>query len=205
MLIYHSIAVKKGEFRATKTHSLSFTSCENFWCLCLYSLRLTMVMISLLSFHYWPPHEKNWLIGKDSDAGRDWGQEEKGMTEDETAGWHHRLNGRKFEWALGVGDEQGGLTGCDSWGHKESDMTERLNWTELNDFIGEGNGNQLQFFFFFPWGIPGMQEPGGLPTMGSHRVRHGWSDLAAAAAAMISWCYCEVLMSKFAENNLHRV
>ena len=153
----------------------------------------------------WLPHAKSWLIGKDSDTGRDWGQEEKGTTEDEMAGWHHRLNGRKFEWALGVGDEQGGLTGCDSWGHKESDMTERLNWTELNDFIGEGNGNLLQFFFFFPWGIPGMQEPGGLPTMGSHRVRHGWSDLAAAAAAMISWCYCEVLMSKFAENNLHRV
>ena len=79
----------------------------------------------------WPPHEKSWLIGKDSDAGRDWGQEEKGMTEDEMAGWHHWLNGRESEWTLGVGDGQGGLVCCDSWGRKESDTTERLNWTEL--------------------------------------------------------------------------
>ena len=78
----------------------------------------------------WPLHAKSWLIGKDSDAGRDWGQEEKGMTEDETAGWHHRLNGREFEWTPGVGDGQGGLACCDSWGCKESDTTEQLNWTE---------------------------------------------------------------------------
>ena len=64
---------------------------------------------------------------KDPDAGRDWGQEEKGMTEDEIAGWHHRLNGIEFKQALGVGDGQGGLTCCDSWGRKESDTTERLN------------------------------------------------------------------------------
>ena len=80
----------------------------------------------------WPPHAKSWLTGKDSDAGRDWGQEEKGMTEDEMAGWHHRLNGREFEWTPGVGDGQGGLACCDSWGRKESDTTERLNW-ELSD------------------------------------------------------------------------
>ena len=79
----------------------------------------------------WPPHAKSWLIGKDSDAGRDWWQEEKGMTEDEMAGWHHRLNGHEFEWTLGVGDGQGGLACCDSWGHKESDTTEELTWTEL--------------------------------------------------------------------------
>ena len=78
----------------------------------------------------WPPHVKSWLIGKDSDAGRDWGQEEKGTTEDETAGWHHRLNGRESEWTPGVGDGQGGLACSDSWGRKESDTTERLNWTE---------------------------------------------------------------------------
>ena len=74
----------------------------------------------------WPPHAKSWLIGKDSDARRDWGQEEKGTTEDEMAGWHHRLNGRESEWTPGVGDGQGGLTCWDSWGRKE-----RLNWTEL--------------------------------------------------------------------------
>ena len=67
-----------------------------------------------------------------TDAGRDWGQEEKGMTEDEMAGWHHWLDGRESEWTLGVGDGQGGLACCDSWGRKESDMTEWLNWTELN-------------------------------------------------------------------------
>ena len=79
----------------------------------------------------WPPHVKSWLIGKDSDTGRDWGQEEKGMTEDEMAGWHHWLNGCEFEWTPGVGDGQGGLACCDSWGCKESDTTEQLNWTEL--------------------------------------------------------------------------
>ena len=78
----------------------------------------------------WPPHVKSWLIGEDPDAGKDWGQEEKGMTEDEMAGWHHRLNGNEFEWTPGLGDGQGDLACCDSWGCKESDMTEWLNWTE---------------------------------------------------------------------------
>ena len=77
----------------------------------------------------WSPHSKSWLIGKDSDAGRDWGQEEKGMTEDEMAWWHHWLDGRESEWTPGVGDGQGGLACCDSWGRKESDTTEWLNWT----------------------------------------------------------------------------
>ena len=77
------------------------------------------------------PHVKSWLIGKDSDAGRDWGQEEKGMPEDEMAGWHHWLDGRESEWTPGGGDGQGSLACCDSWGRKESDTTEWLNWTEL--------------------------------------------------------------------------
>ena len=78
----------------------------------------------------WPPHTKSWLIGKDFDAGRDWEQEAKGTAEDEMAGWHHRLDGHEFESTLGVGDGQGGLVCCNSWGRKESDTTERLNWTE---------------------------------------------------------------------------
>ena len=78
----------------------------------------------------WPPHAKSWLIGKDSDAGRDWGQEEKGTTEDAMAGWHRQLDGCEFEWTLGVGDGQGGLACCNSWGRKELDTTERLNWTD---------------------------------------------------------------------------
>ena len=76
-------------------------------------------------------HAKSWLTGKDSDSGRDWGQEEKGTTEDEMAGWHHWLDGSESEWTPGVGDEQGGLVRCDSWSHKESDTTERLSWSEL--------------------------------------------------------------------------
>ena len=76
----------------------------------------------------WLPHAKSWLIGKDPDGGRDWGQEEKGMTEDEMAGWHHRFDGRKSEWTPGVGDGQGGLACSNSWGRKESDTTEWLNW-----------------------------------------------------------------------------
>ena len=76
----------------------------------------------------WPHDAKNWLIGKDPDAGKDWGQEEKGSTEDEMVGWHHWLNGCEFEQAPGVGDGQGSLGSCSSWGHKESDVAERPNW-----------------------------------------------------------------------------
>ena len=78
-----------------------------------------------------PPRAKSWLIGKDSDAGRDWGQEEKGTTEDEMAGWHHWLDGRESQWTSGVGDGQGRLACWDSWGRKESDTTEQLIWSDL--------------------------------------------------------------------------
>ena len=78
----------------------------------------------------WPPDVKNWLIGKDPDAGKDWRGEEKGMTEDEMLGWQHWLDRHEFEQTPGVGDGQGSLACCDPWGHKESDMTEWLmNWT----------------------------------------------------------------------------
>ena len=77
-----------------------------------------------------PPHAKSWLIGKDSDAGRDWRQEEKETTEDEMAGWHHWLDAHESEWTPWVGDRQGGLACYDSWGRKESDTTEQLNWTD---------------------------------------------------------------------------
>ena len=83
----------------------------------------------------WPPHAKSWLIGKDPDAGRDWGQE-KGMTEDKMAGWHHWLDGHESEWTPGVGDGQGGLACCDLWGSKMLDMTEWLNWlTDWPDLL----------------------------------------------------------------------
>ena len=86
----------------------------------------------------WPPHAKNWLIGKDPDAGKDWRQEEKGTTEDEMVGWHHRLDRHESEQAPRVGDGQGSLVCYSPWGHKESDMTERLNWTDnpiLDDLV----------------------------------------------------------------------
>ena len=94
-----------------------------------YSLEGLMLKLKLQYFV--PPDVKNWLIRKDSDAGKDWRQEEKGMTEDEVVGWHHQCNGHGFEWTTGVGDGQGGLECCSPWGRKESDMTERLNWTDL--------------------------------------------------------------------------
>ena len=80
---------------------------------------------------FWPSDVKSWLIWKDADAGKDWGQEEKGTTEDEVVGWHHWLNGHESGWTPGDGDGQGGLTCCGSWGREELDTTERLNWTEL--------------------------------------------------------------------------
>ena len=89
----------------------------------------------------WPPHAKSWLIGKDSDAGRDWGQEEKGTTEDEMAGWRHWLDGRESQWTPGVGDGQGGLVCCDSWGRKESDMTERLIWSDVTIYNYENSSS----------------------------------------------------------------
>ena len=79
----------------------------------------------------WPPDVKNWLIWKDPGAGKDWRQEKKGTTEDEMVGWHHQLDGHGFGRTPGVGDGQGGLACCSLWGHKESDTTEWLNWTEV--------------------------------------------------------------------------
>ena len=93
---------------------------------------------------FWPPDVKNWLIWRDLDAGKDWGQEEKGMTEDEMVEWHHWLDGHEFGRTPGVGDGQGGLACCSPWGHKESDTKRatELNWTELM---------HLFFLFNFFW------------------------------------------------------
>ena len=78
---------------------------------------------------FWPPEAKDWLTGKDRDAGKDWGQE-KGMTENEMVGWHHQLDGHEFEQTSGVGDGRGSLACCSPWGCIESDTTEQLNWTK---------------------------------------------------------------------------
>ena len=95
----------------------------------------------------WPTHAKSWLIGKHTDAGRNWGQEEKGTTEDLMAGWHHWLNGRESEWIPGASDGQGGLVCCNSWGRKEWDTTDWLNWTKLNCSL-------FLFFCFFCFFFP---------------------------------------------------
>ena len=88
---------------------------------------------------HWPPDVKNWLIWKSPDAGKDWRREEKGTTEDEMVGGHHWLNGHEFEQAPEAGDGQGSLACCSPWGYKESDTTERLNWTELNSLLNALN------------------------------------------------------------------
>ena len=104
-----------------------------------------------------PPDAKSWLIWKDPDAGNDWGQEEKGTTEDEMVGWLHWLNGHEFEQTPGVGDGQGGLACCSSWGRKELDTTERLNWTELlppviAPLLGACDGSQCHVWCTRPQG-----------------------------------------------------
>ena len=99
----------------------------------------------------WPPHAKSWLNGKDFDIGRDWGQEEKGTTEDEISGWHHWLDGRDSEWNPGVGDRQGGLASWDSWGCKESDTTEQLYWTDcISDSFVDHDGYSISSEGFLP-------------------------------------------------------
>ena len=122
------------------------------------SLEGLMLKLKLI---LWPPDAKNWLIGKDLYPGKDWRWEEKGTTEDEMAGWHHLLNGCKLEWTPGVGDGEGGLACCDSWGRKESDTTERLNWTELkhynsklclDKFPGVGLLDHMVVLFSVFWG-----------------------------------------------------
>ena len=96
----------------------------------------------------WPPHVKSWLIGKDSDAGRDWGQEKRGTRENEMGGWHHWLNGRESEWTPGVGDGQGGLMCCDSWGHRVGhDWATELKWWESR---GEQEGGFQKVALYDP-------------------------------------------------------
>ena len=121
MCVYFKSIVVIHSFRYALRH-LGYSS--TIWRVAL----LMQHTICILKIKIFSPFEKT---GKDSDAGRGWGQEEKGTTEDEMAGWHHWLDGHESEWTPGVGDGQGDLVCCDSWGCKESDMTERLNWTEM--------------------------------------------------------------------------
>ena len=165
---------------------------------------------------HWPPDAKSWLIRKDPVAGKDWRQQEKGITEEKIVEWHYQLNGLEFEQALGDG-RQRSLACCSPWDSQESSPTPEFKsihssmlsflyiqlshpymttgktialtrWKFLlknilvpsSGITGEGNGNPLQYSCLEN---PRDREfPGGLPSMGSPRVRHDWSDLAAAAA-----------------------
>ena len=101
----------------------------------------------------WPPDVKNWLIRKDLDARKDWGQEEKGTTEEEIVGWYHRLNGHEFEQVSRDGEGQGSLVCCSPWGHKESDTSERLNNNfsyDLSSLISPGKVTDAQLVQLFP-------------------------------------------------------
>ena len=113
----------------------------------------------------WPPHAKSWVIGKDPDAGRDWGQEEKGMTEDEMAGWYHWLDGREFGWILGVGDGQGDLACCNSWVAKS--RTRLSDWTELNWRRGSLSIYPPTLLHHWLRGILGV----GSPALPTHSVK----------------------------------
>ena len=115
-----SLSLLQGNF-PTQESNQALLNCRQFFTSWLYSLLKAIL---------WPPDVKNWLIGKDPDAGKDWRQEEKGTTEDQMVGWHHQLEGHEFEQASGVGDGQESLACCSPWGHKESERTEWLNWTE---------------------------------------------------------------------------
>ena len=118
----------------------------------------------------WPPYAKNWLIWKDPDAGKDWGQEEKGATEDEMVGRHHQFNGHGFGWTLRVGDGQGGLA-CYSHGVAKS-RTRLSDWTELNSILA--------------WRVPWTEEPGRLPSMGPQSVGHDWVTEHTWIQALVS-------------------
>ena len=119
------------------------------WLQSLFPLFLHLFAMKWWNWILWPPDVKSWLLGKDPDAGKDWRQEEKGTTEDEMVGWHHRIKGWEFEQTLGVGDGLGGRACCSPWGHKESDTTEWLNWTDgtgCHDLSFSSVENYVSFF-----------------------------------------------------------
>ena len=128
----------------------------------------------------WSPDVKDWLIGKDPDAGKDWRLEEKGTKEDEMVGWHHQLDGHESEQALGVGEGQGSLACCSPWGRKKSDKTGWLNWTEFirNSHLASGKESacQCRRLEFDPWvgKIPWSRKWKPTPWLGNPMDRGAW-------------------------------
>ena len=143
----------------------------------------------------WPPDAKNWLIGKDPDAGKDCRQEEKGTTEDEIVGWHHRLNGHMFEHALGVGDGQGSLVCCNPLGHKELDMTEQLNWAESPSHIWlfwTVAPLSIGFFGQEYWSESPFPSPGNLSDPGSF-FQSQILAVQLLSVSLVIWCLKSIL------------
>ena len=126
----------------------------------------------------WPSDAKSWLTGKDPNAGKDWGQEEKGTTEDEMVGWHQSLNGHEFEQTPGDGEGQGSLAAVVHGVSKSRTWLSNFTFTFHFHALEKAMATHSSVL---AWRIPGTGEPGGLPSMGSHRVGHDLSDLAAAA------------------------
>ena len=131
----------------------------------------------------WPPDVKNWLPGKDPDVGKDWRQEEKGMTKDETVEWHHWINGHEFEEALGFDDGQGSLACCSPWGCKKSDSTEHLNWTEY----GPAHQSKTQFS---PLSVPPISNLAQVSYRREERRNKNYNPTASRTKAMFHTLYC---------------
>ena len=128
----------------------------------------------------WPCNVKNWLTGKDPDAGKDWEQKEKGATEDEMVGWHHLLNGQEFEQTLGDSEAQGNLACCSLWGLKS--QTQLSNWTATGESavktLSANTGKEKEMATYssiLAWKISWTEEPGRLQSKGLQRVRHNWA------------------------------
>ena len=123
----------------------------------------------------WPLDVKSWLIGKDPGARKNWRQEKKEAAEDEMVGWHHQLNGHGFGWTPGVGGGQGGLVCCSSWGRKESDTSEQLNWTNtllITRDGGDGLVIKSCLTVVTPWNVPSQA-----PLLIGFPRQEYWSEL----------------------------
>ena len=129
------------------------------------------------------PDANSQLIRKDPDSGKDWKQEEKGMTEDEMVGWHHGFNGHEFEQTLGDGEEQGSLVCCSPWGHKKFDMTEHL---KDNKFLPGKSHGQRSLVDYSPWSHKELDTTEWLThakfsgNILMIRASHGWRDTRQA-------------------------